>query len=465
MLWVRSLTRNSPEAGARRPRPVRAVVIGAGTFGRGVVVQGARAPDLEISALVDTDVEAAADAFAAAGFSPDEVTTCETPADARAAIAAGRRVVTADVEVLLDGDIDVLVEATGHAAAGARHARLAIAHGKHVAMVTKEADAAVGPILRQRADRAGLAYIPVDGDQHGLLIGLVRWARSVGLDVLCGGKTLDGELVTGRTSPQSAAQSATLSAACFVPAAPGADLRTAVVERTARLGPAAGAKPWDLTELCIAANATGLVPDRPGLHCPALWTSEIPAALCPEDLGGLLGGSGIIDAVQVVRGSHEVGLGGGVFVVVRVPAAMGKSQFHTESTTSTTDGPARIGLVTHPQHLLGIEAISSILAAALAGPAAGADDYRPRVDVVYRAVRTLRADDVVGHDHCPELTAELVEARPLAPATPLPAGLATGNRLCHDVPAGALITAAAVTPPPESDLWDLRAEQDRSFFG
>lgn len=76
-------------------------------------------------------------------------------------------------ELLTDVPLDVVVECTGNPEAGARHAELAIKHGKHVAMVNKEADSVVGPMLSRLADKTGVIYTPVDGDQHGLLIGLV----------------------------------------------------------------------------------------------------------------------------------------------------------------------------------------------------------------------------------------------------------------------------------------------------
>jgi predicted homoserine dehydrogenase-like protein len=44
----------------------------------------------------------------------------------------------------------VLVEATGHAPAGIRHALAAIRHGRHVVMVTVEADVVVGLLLAKR---------------------------------------------------------------------------------------------------------------------------------------------------------------------------------------------------------------------------------------------------------------------------------------------------------------------------
>lgn len=50
------------------------------------------------------------------------------------------------------------------------------------------------------ADEAGVVYTAVDGDQQGLLIGLVEWARRLGLEVLCGGKSRDLEIGFDRSA-------------------------------------------------------------------------------------------------------------------------------------------------------------------------------------------------------------------------------------------------------------------------
>ena len=60
--------------------------------------------------------------------------------------------------------------------------------GKHVVNVTVEADVLVGPLLRQMADRAGLIYSLVYGDQPGNIEELYDWAVSVGFEVVAAGK-------------------------------------------------------------------------------------------------------------------------------------------------------------------------------------------------------------------------------------------------------------------------------------
>ena len=85
-------------------------------------------------------------------------------------------------------DIEVVIEATGHPAAGIRHARLATNAGKHVVMVNVEADALVGPLLAEEARRAGVVYSLAYGDQPALTAELVDWARAAGFRVVAAGK-------------------------------------------------------------------------------------------------------------------------------------------------------------------------------------------------------------------------------------------------------------------------------------
>ncbi|MCP4246100.1 MAG: flagellar biosynthesis protein FlgA, partial [bacterium] len=176
-------------------KTVRAGVIGTGQYATAVITQSAFIPRLDVPIAADLDVEAARQAYLCAGVKEDDITICASRGAALAAIEHGQRVVVADAMLLMDLPVDVIVEATGVPEAGAAHAAEAIRQGKHVAMVNKEADVTVGPILKHLADRAGVVYTAVDGDQHGLLMGLTDWARELGLEVLCGGKFRNGEVV------------------------------------------------------------------------------------------------------------------------------------------------------------------------------------------------------------------------------------------------------------------------------
>src|SRR5439155_25887898 len=161
----------------------------------GILAQAASVPLLEVPAVADHRLEVAREAWRRAGVPGEAIRLCDSRPAAQSALEAGKRVIVADPLLLIELPLDIIVEATGHPEAGALHALSAIRHGRHVAMVNKEADVTVGPFLKRLADEAGVVYTPVDGDQHGLLIGLVAWARRLGLEVLCAGKSRDREII------------------------------------------------------------------------------------------------------------------------------------------------------------------------------------------------------------------------------------------------------------------------------
>jgi predicted homoserine dehydrogenase-like protein len=445
-------------------RTVRAGVIGCGDFGSGIVAQGAAAPSLEIAAVADQDVDAARLAYQGAGIAEDRVALCDSQRAALRALEAGKSLIVADPLLLMELPLDLIVESTGIPEAGALHAEAAIRHGKHVVMVNKEADVTVGPILKHLADQAGVVYTAVDGDQHGLLMGLVSWARGLGLEVLCGGKARDREILWDPRARTISGGSRGIplteeEARAFDPL-PEGPAETALEARLAR----GRVGNWDLVELVIAANATGLVPDlTDGIHCPTVYTSEIPRVLCPREAGGILGSRGVIDAVTCLRQSHEAGLAGGVFIVVTSATSAAREVLSGGGVCHNGDGTAT--LITRPYHLLGVETIRSILAAGLHGVATGAKEYRPRFDVFLRAARDLPAGTLLTGDHSPDVAAFTGAAAPVAEGRALPSHLGTGNRLARAVTRGTVITREMVEAPANSALWALRARQDAHFLG
>ena len=85
-------------------------------------------------------------------------------------------------------EVELVVEATGDAVAGAAHALAAIEAGKHVVMVNVEADVLCGPALARRAEAQGVVYSLAYGDQPALIAEQVDWARACGLEVIAAGK-------------------------------------------------------------------------------------------------------------------------------------------------------------------------------------------------------------------------------------------------------------------------------------
>jgi predicted homoserine dehydrogenase-like protein len=450
-------------------RKIRAALTGAGEFGSSFLFQALRMSRLDVPVVVNRTPSRAVNAYVAAGVSPDDVAVCESARAALQAFDAGKRVVAQDSDIVKDLPIDVLVEGTGHPETGALHARRAIENGWHVVMVSKEVDSVVGPELAARAAGAGRVYTTVEGDQPSLLIGLISWARVLELNILSAGKSSEYDFVYDParscvTSNERTAAAQGMADLWDPPGTPPAEL----CRRRSRLLRALPqhAVP-DLCEMGVVANATGLTPDTPRFHAPVARIVEVPDFLCPEDLGGLLHGTGRLDIFNCLRRPDEASFGGGVFIVVECQDQptwrMLMKKGHPCSRSN------RCAMLYHPSHLLGVEAPISVLLAARRGLPTGGARPRPVCELVGRAARDLPAGSVLemgGHHHTIEgVEAELVDAAPMRPGSPAPFYLIANRPLSKPVPAGSLIPTEAVELDPHSVLADLRRAQDERFFG
>ncbi len=131
------LLRQRAEAG----RPVRVGLIGAGKFGSMFLSQVPSTPGLEVAAIADLAPDRAREACRRVGWNDERIAATRFTDDALGAIGAP--------------DVEVVVEATGHAPAGIAHARRAIAEGKHIVMVNVEADVLAGTAAGARGGARG----------------------------------------------------------------------------------------------------------------------------------------------------------------------------------------------------------------------------------------------------------------------------------------------------------------------
>jgi predicted homoserine dehydrogenase-like protein len=155
-------------------KPVRVGLIGAGKFGSMFLSQVPTTLGLEVAAIADLSPDRARQACRNVGWTEERIAATNFTEDAAAMVASP--------------DVEVVVEATGHAPAGIAHARQAIHEGKHIVMVNVEADTLAGPLLAREAASAGMVYSLAYGDQPALIAELVDWARSCGFAVIAAGK-------------------------------------------------------------------------------------------------------------------------------------------------------------------------------------------------------------------------------------------------------------------------------------
>ncbi len=451
-------------------------IIGAGNYGTAIATQDLYTPLMSVIAIADISVDAAKSAFAKAGIDQTKIVYVDTLADAQNAIDQGNRVYTDRCELIAEiPAVDIVCESTGTPEASAVYALKAIENGKHVAMITKDCDVAIGPILKSLAKEAGVVYTPVDGDQHGLLVQFYEWAKSIGLTVLSGGKATDGEFVYDEVAgtvtiktdkkihpPSVETISVDPEDRKYLGMIPKGQAEEYIARRAEILARLPQPGSYDLCEITIAANYTGLTPVVDTLVHAPLRITEIPIAYCERKDGGIFDSAGTIDLATCLRAPIESGLGGGVFLVVRCDNAYSNHVLTTKGQIANYNDTAAV--IYRPYHLCGVETSSSILLAGLLRIDTGSDSYLPRYDLVKVAARDIKAGDVFGNDHNPQLTARIVPAQPVAAGNLACAHLLTGNRASMDIAAGTPITYDMVEEPQGSTLWRLRRLQDKTFL-
>jgi hypothetical protein len=313
-------------------KPVTAALLGCGEFGRSLIAQARRLQGLRIAAAFDLDPARVSAALAGMGVAPGEI------------------LVTDRIEEALSvPGLDMVVEATGHAEAAAGHALAAIERGIGVAMVSKEAECVIGPVLAARARAAGVAYTLVDGDQPALLIGLVSWARLLGLPIVAAGKSSEYDYVldpaTGRTRWTSEEVAS--------PGLPGlmglgGDVSATLARRAEALAGLPQRTGPDYCEMALVANATGLPPARPDFHAPLARTPELPEIYGPRASGGVLERTGVLDVFNCLRRTDEASFAGGVFVVVELADERTGELFHGKGIPRLARPAAGLGLQPFP---------------------------------------------------------------------------------------------------------------------
>ena len=432
--------------------PLRVAVIGCGRFGSMVAAQVLRAPGMELSVVCDLDAERALEVLRLSGRDADEAVITSKVGEANDALDMGQIVVTEDPAAAIDAEVDVVVEATGNPDAGARHLFQAIMAEKHVVNVTVEADVLVGPLLKGMADRAGVVYSLVYGDQPGNIDELYDWAVSTGFEVVAAGKGTRYLPEFRRGRPEEALTRYGLT-----------DEEAAESDLNPQMYNSFQDGTKSAVEMCAVANMTGLVPDVPGMHQPPAGIEEIPQLLRPIEDGGILHRKGVVEVVSCIdEGGVDVPnpMRWGVYVVITSdsPYLLGCLKDYGVAMDST----GKYGLMYRPYHLVGMEAPISIARAALYGEPTGVPESMVG-EVAARAKRALKPGDVLDGEGGSLAYGALVEAQYARERDLLPIGLSDRARVTSRVAPDAMLTMADVDLPPDTFVGHLRKVQDATL--
>lgn len=404
----------------REGRPIRVGLIGAGRFGTMYMAQARNIPGIHVVAIADINTERAMGALALVDWDDDAI--APTIADA---VANHTTAVVSNADDLFAADIDIIVEATGNPIVGIKHALAAIETGKHIIMVTVEADALAGPALARRAEKAGVVYSMAFGDQPALIMELVDWARTSGFDVVCAGKGAKYLEHYHEMNPDNVWENWEFSKELTDSGQLNPYMHTSFRDGTKAA-----------IEMAAVANAAGLVPSDEGLTFTPGNVEEIATICRPAEVGGVLRGEGTVDVMSSVTRDGEwipFNTQEGVFVVVKATNAYVANCF--EEYPWHPDPTGQYAALYRPYHYVGLELNVTIANAVLRGIATGAP-IGFYGDVVATAKKDLTAGEFLDGEGGYTVWGKIVSAETSVRRRLLPVALAHHVELRNDVKKG-----------------------------
>lgn len=406
--------------------PIRVAMIGAGATGRAIALQlGTPVPGMRLVAIANRTVEHAERALHEAGLTQWAPTTSARDAEIR--IAAGIPVLTQDPLVLTRcHGVDVILEVTGSVEAAAVVVLDAIANRKHVVLVNAELDSLVGPILKAKADEAGVVLTHTDGDEPGVAMTLLRYLRTLGLKTVAAGN-IKG-MVDYYRNPDTQRAFARKHDQDVKKVTSFADSTKLSMEAT------------------VLANATGFRVGRRGMYGPPCGYVREVAALLPAEQ---MLQTGLVD-FALGAAPHT-----GAFVVVHEDSPLKKAQL---AYYKLGDGPFYVFYT--PFHLPHLQIASTIGRAVVHRDATVAPIDGPVCEVVSVAKRDLKAGerlDGIGGFCTYGLIDNATSARA---ANALPIGLSEGCVLRRDIAKDSVIAFDDVEKLPQGLAMSLWQEQN-----
>ena len=355
----------------------------------------------------------------------------DSPAQALAAIEAGKIAITSAETLVTTENIDVVIDATGKPGVAADYDLIAMEHGKHLVMMNVEADVTIGPYLKAQADKLGVIYSVGAGDEPSSCMELIEFVTALGLPIVAAGKGKNNPLRHDAV-PDDYREEATrrnMNPRMLVEFVDGSKT---------------------MVEMCAIANATGLVPDVPGMHGPKADRDDMARVLIPKADGGILNKMGVVDFTV------GKGVAPGVFVIVKAE--------HPRIIERMDDlhiGHGPYYSFFRPYHLTSLEVPLTCARIMLHGKPDMVPLPNPVAEVCAVAKRDLAPGetfDAIGETCYRSYTMTITDSRA---HKAVPVGLLEGGKVTAPVKKGELLTSANSQPDTTTRLFALRQAQDR----
>lgn len=418
---------------AEKQGPITIGLAGAGQMGTDIVVQVALMPGMRIGAISEVRPQVAIDAALLAGHDRSDIVQAPNAAAIDRAIEAGKIAVTEDLHALAAaGRIDVIIDATGNPNIGTLFALEVMKNGKHIVMLNVEADITIGRFLKEEARKAGVVYTGAAGDEPACTLEIIGFARSLGFNIIAAGKGKNNPLKIDAMPAdyEKEASQRNMNARMLVEFVDGS--KTAI-------------------EMVAIANATGLVPDVPGMHGPTATLEELASVLCPREDGGVLHRKGVVDY------SIGKGVAPGVFCIIetRHPRVL-------ERMVDLKVGKGPYFTIFRPYHLTSLEVPLSAARAVVYKRA----DMEPLDHPVAEAVAVAKGDlglgqslGMIGENDYRGFAMTWEDARAKGA---LPIGIAERAKVVKPVKTGDFLTYENCVPDDSMVITQIRRRLDQS---
>ena len=424
---------NELAARADRLGPITIGLAGAGQMGTDIVVQVSLMPGLRIGAIAERRGQNAVAAALMAGHDRSDIVNASSAAAIDAAIERGKIAVTDDLDALAAaGRIDVIIDATGNPNIGTLFALEAMRHGKHIVLLNVEADITIGRFLKAEARKAGVVCTGAAGDEPAAALELIGFAKSLGMDIIAAGKGKNNPLNIAATPAdyEKEAAARNMNARMLVEFVDGS--KTAI-------------------EMTAIANATGLVPDVPGMHGPSATRDELASVLCPRADGGVLHRKGVVDY------SIGKGVAPGVFCIVepRHPRVL-------ERMMDLKVGPGPYFSIFRPYHLTSLEVPLSAARAVMYKRADMEPLDTPVGEAVAVAKRDLKPGETLGQIGESDYRGFAMTWEDARQSGLMPIGLAEKAKVMKPVKLGEKLTYDNCAPDDSLAVTQIRRRLDQA---
>lgn len=430
-------------------KPLRVALIGAGKFGSMFLSQAQRTPGIQLVAVADLKPDRARAALTRVGWPADALHSSSVSDAAK----SGRVFFSDDAEtVIASAEVQIVIDATGQAAAGIAHVLACCQYGKHVIMVNVEADALAGPLLARKAREAGIVYSLAYGDQPALICEMVDWARTSGFEVIAAGKGTKYLPEFHTSTPET-----------VWPYYGFTDEMVAAGDFNAQMFNSFLDGTKSAIEMAAVSNATGLTPSPSGLHFPPCGVDDLARVLRPREEGGMLHHRGQVEVISSLeRDGRPVfrDLRWGVYVTLAADSDYVRRCFKEYGLI--TDPSGNYAAMYKPYHLIGLELGISVANVGLRHePTGSATGWHG--DVVATAKRDLPAGQELDGEGGYTVYGRLMPARDSVADGYLPLGLAHKVKLKNPIRQSQPIRWHDIDFDEKAPAVQFRREMEQTF--